>query len=63
MGRLTDLPRDRARLPETCELLAPAGPGRPARFVLEPDPTSVVSFEERLTAATIASMCSAALAR
>lgn len=63
MGRLHDLPRDRARLPETCELLAPAGPDRPARFVLEPEPASVVSFEERLTAATIASMCSAALAR
>lgn len=63
MGRLTDLPRDRARLPETCELLAPAGPDRPGRFVLTADPTRVVSLEERQTAAAIASLCSAALSR
>ncbi len=61
MGYLKDLNPDRAQLPQGLELPATSGGHEMGRFVLTPEPGQVVSYEERLTAATIATMYAAAI--
>lgn len=61
MGYLKDLNPDRAQLPQGLELPATSGGNEMGRFVLTPEPGQVVSYEERLTAATIATMYAAAI--
>lgn len=61
MGYLKDLNPDRAQLPQGLELPATSGGHEMGRFVLTPQPGQVVSYEERLTAATIATMYAAAI--
>ncbi len=61
MGYLKDLNPDRAQLPPGLELPAASGGHETGRFVLTPEPGRVVSYEERLTAATIATMYAAAI--
>lgn len=61
MGYLKDLNPDRAQLPPGLELPAASGGHEVGRFVLTPEPGQVVSYEERLTAATIATMYAAAM--
>jgi hypothetical protein len=52
-GRAGDLNPDRATLPDNLEIPAIVGSRELGRFVLTPDRRTVVSDEERLTAATI----------
>jgi len=61
MGYLKDLQPDRAQLPRYLELPATTGGRTIGRFVMTPEPGQVVSYEERLTAATIAAMYAAAI--
>jgi len=61
MGYLKDLNPDRAQLPQGLELPAVSSGHEMGRFVLTPEPGQVVSYEERLTAATIATMYAAAV--
>lgn len=56
MGYVTSLNPDRAKLPDGLEIPAIVGTTELGRFVLSPDHRTVVSAEERLTAATIASL-------
>jgi K+-sensing histidine kinase KdpD len=56
MGHLTSLNPDRAKLPAHLEVPAVAGADEIGRFVLEPDGHSLVSAEERLTAAVIVAL-------
>jgi K+-sensing histidine kinase KdpD len=57
----TALNADRAKLPGQLELAGMAGPGQLGRFVLTADPDRIVSYEERLVAAVIASLFTSAL--
>jgi hypothetical protein len=61
MGYIKDLKSDRAQLPAGLELPVVSGGIEFGRFLLTPEPGQVVSFEERLTAATIATMFAAAV--
>lgn len=56
MGYVTALNRDRAKLPDSLEIPAVAGTRELGRFVLTPDHRTIVSAEERLTAATIVAL-------
>lgn len=63
MGYVTELNPDRAKLPQRLELPAFAGTTLIGRFVLTAGGHRVASYEERLTAATIASLFASALSR
>ena len=63
MGHLTDLDPDQAKLPRQLELPAVAGTIQIGRFVLTSDRQHVTSYEERLTAATIASLFATVISR
>jgi K+-sensing histidine kinase KdpD len=63
MGFLTELNPDRATLPAVLELPAVTGRTELGRFVLITTDGHVASYEERLTAATIASLFAAAVTR
>lgn len=56
MGYVVTLAPDRAKLPARLELPAVVGTTEVGRFVLTPDPDRLCSFEERRTAATIATL-------
>jgi hypothetical protein len=60
MGYITALNPDRAKLPPEVELPAVAGTTAVGHFVLVSDGTCLTSYEERLTAATIATLFAAA---
>lgn len=60
MGYVTSLKPDRAMLPDDLEVPAVYRDVELGRFVLRPLPDHVASYEERLTAATIASLFAAA---
>jgi K+-sensing histidine kinase KdpD len=61
MGYIKDLNPDRAQLPSGLELPAMCGGVEIGCFALSPESGKVVSYEERLTAATIATMFAAAI--
>jgi K+-sensing histidine kinase KdpD len=62
MGFMADLDPDRAKLPRRLELPAVAGTAEFGRFLLTGDRGRIVSYEERLTAAAIATLFASALA-
>jgi hypothetical protein len=61
MGYETSLNPDRATLPAGIELSAVHADVELGRFILQPRPDHVVSYEERLSAATVAALYAAAL--
>ncbi len=63
MGRLTALNPDRATLPEHLEIPVRVDGDLLGRFVLVPTDRHVASYEERVTAATIAALFGTATAR
>lgn len=63
MGFVTELSPDRAQLPTGCVLPAYVQDNEIGRFVLDPIPGTVTSYEERRTATTIAQLLAAQLRR
>lgn len=63
IGFVNALNPDRAKLPGVLELPAGVGTTGVGRFVLTPDPDHVTSFEERVTASTIAELFASAVGR
>ena len=63
MGYLSELDPDQAKLPRHLELPALAGKAQIGRFILTSDGQHVTSYEERVTAATIASLFATVVSR
>ena len=63
MGPLAAMNPDRAVLPEGLDLPVEAGPTRLGHLILSPQPGRRTSIEERLTAATMATVFAGAVAR